>query len=180
MLVQISHNILSLSTVAIILHGRQRERCNSLRGPTVQAHRSAHDKKTRKYSSLTATADASASAATMARRDGLSRGYQLNPFCCSPSLMGDDVALQQLRGSGDQRRRLSYHNQESFNDHSPGSAEKDKPPTVRVVLPPAVEEPAVSYTSTLRNASDKAKVGLLRCAPPSSGRTSSLRSIFVA
>ena len=49
-----------------------------------------------------------------------------------------------------------------------------------VLLLPAVEEPASSHTSTLRSASDKAKVGLLRCALQSSWRTSSLRSVFVA
>ena len=48
----------------------------------------------------------------------------------------------------------------------------------QLLLPPAVEEPASSHTSALRTASDVAKVGLLRCALPSSCRTSSQRSSF--
>ena len=37
-------------------------------------------------------------------------------------------------------------------EHSPGSIEEDEPPTVHVLLPTAVEEPASSHTSTIRNA----------------------------
>ena len=91
--------------------------------------------------------------------------------------MGHSVTLQQFAWLGCSKTPLVLPLNEQFNGDSP-DPEEDEQPTVHVALPPAVEEPASSHISTLRNASAKASAGLKKCLFHSACRTASQFSIF--
>ena len=61
--------------------------------------------------------------------------------------------------------------------HTASAVEEDKPPTVHLLLPPAVEEPGSSHTSTLRNASARASA-FSKCLFHSSCRAASRFTVF--